>query len=437
MPLAHMRPAQPRDFVPATYGELVRRLDRSVTDALIASIRPPISSTVVATEGLGAERFLRAAGCHLQLLAATRRTDSVGWRQLAELLSTLPPSDHSVGEWSHAARLVATAHDILACHVSASGEPRTPEGDAAWAHRGIDAVALRLTEYIDLAAVTCQRLLTRAEQHRINGHEQLLTQQERARLRRLSRSVPVYSKAVRWDLRDNQSQVVTPLDSLGPPLNARAVLSQSSTGELTDLVRLLRRTIRAQSLGLAPASHTSLRDFALLAARVTDPDLRHEVPGDRALERLKHAHRMDQLEVTHRRWLSLATDLERHVFSLTKAPTEYSLVVQRLMRIESRPTIDALSSVLPVLGHQTALTVRGLSEQGLLVTSQREAGEVTRSWRPIPAADSRELSQRFAENAAASQALLVTEPPSAPDPRPVATIDSRTLEALRSRGVET
>jgi len=161
------------------------------------------------------------------------------------------------------------------------------------------------------------------------------------------------------------------------------------------------------------ASPGSLRDLALLGARVTDPDHPWLPEPSNGLERLEHAHALDCLHTAHAAWVTASTELGHAIRGTTTAPGHYGGAIKRLLTIDlnadlSAPSVRlAIATALPRLGGEAGNSIHHLVRTNALVTPRREPGKLS-AWRPIDHHDAAELARRFADASKASSAAVTT-----------------------------
>jgi hypothetical protein len=421
---------------PPSYGELMDRATTAVREALTLGATGFTDVLVAHQEVTGYEHFLHVSGWHLRLLAGF----APGTKHLRELTARLtapattpPPAPPPGGRWMRASVLLATAHDLLATHVTAPGISATPDAADLLARREAGAGVTRMVGLLLEAANGSWDLLHRAiETQATVGDTKLISNSQAVSLRHTTRAIELYGKATLWDLADTGRE--SRLDDLVPALPTAATRSQSFESPLAALQALRQISFRQRN-GDANISAASLRDLTLLATRVTE-HLTGRSPLEApttALGRLRAASARDHLDRAHTSWVDAGRGLTSSIRSLTRASSPYGRAIHTLLA-QSSPAIDrAVLAALPRLADDTTPTITRLTASGSLVTGERPPGALKVSWRPLTSEEGDELAERF--TTAAETTRRAAQATSTPPPRTQATAPSRahTHEVTRTR----
>jgi hypothetical protein len=418
---------------PATYGTLMAAAREAVEDALaLGAARLPDAETG-ARELAGYARFLRYAGNHLHTLMRLGEVRNDHTRRLVQRLNTITEddpthgpndgSDHRPGgglggvgggRWLQAATVLGTAHDLLATHLTGVGIPRTPEGEETLTGPRTVVACVELAELILTAVDGSHELIHRTARTQQARGTKVVPTKAFKRLHATNRAASLCARAALWDL--NRQPPGMPATRLGG-LRAAIDLDGPRPPEFATTLaalRLLRHYSYTQAHGQTPASPASLRDLALLGARITDPDtalgdLAVPPKTDTPLGRLQRAHLTDQLNHAHQAWTAAGAELTRTVQGLTKAPATYAATIHQLLETELTPGLRrAISSALPRIGIDAAATIERLSERAELVTLQRPPLATRHEWRPIHPDHAARLAAQFTTAAHASRQALAT-----------------------------
>lgn len=427
---------------PVTYGGLICSAREALEDAIVVSNGPAPSGSAALQELLGYERFLYGAGGHLRQLAtlADLHTDSL--RRLANRLDQSNRPDVEDSTWLRAATIINTAHDLIATHLL-HGNPRTAEAEevvigpaAAAASREVIAMILDAVE----GSRQLMHHVARAQQHRQG--KSLIPGRMFAHLHATNHAVSLCAKATMYDLAELPPNASSHLDHLQPALSTQLTATAPPVSTPMAALRVLRQLCHDQARGLTAASPASLRDVALLGARVATAKSLPATADDRPLKRLARADAEDQLDAARAAWLAASSDLTTAVQGLTKAPGAYGAAIRTLLDhpLDQR-TQGALLTALPALGRDAARTVQTLTRRGGLVTRQPVPLQPRTAWHPITEAQASTLTERFGSAALLSSRALATVrdlhrmDTTATAPRPHKARQRQLSQSLEQRGL--
>ena len=334
---------------PATYGTLMDAVRSDLDHAIAISHARQPSPDAALNELRGYERFLHTAGRHLLLLIGVTGFHVPQTRQLAERLRVVPfRDDLEPGSWSKAAATLGAAHDLVATHAS-HHTARTTEGEEQLIGIGSVLASQQVTALVLEAADARTYLIRHALHSQYETTEKPISYNTTHRVREAAEAAALRGSAAMWELHNALAGSTGPtLDALQPAVAVSDLTppSKQFVNSLTAL-RALRELSRRQAHGELAASPASLRDLALLGARVTDPALLAEPWPDGGLDRVRRAHLEDQLDVAHDAWMAAAADLTRTIQGITKAPAGYAAAVNHLLEIDNSAPEFALRSPQP------------------------------------------------------------------------------------------
>jgi hypothetical protein len=396
---------------------------RTARDALDDAIahsndRPPDRDTAL-RELLGYERFLYATGGHLRQLVTLADLHTDALRRLTNRLDTSNRPDARESTWLHAATIINAAHDLVATHLL-DGTPRTVEAEEILL-RPASAAASRDVIAMILDAIDGSRqLMHQAARAQQRGHgASLIPARMFAHLQATNHAVSLCARATMYDLAQLPTSPTNPLHDLQPALPTQLTVAPPPITSPLAALRVLRQLNHDQARGLTTASPASLRDVALLGARVASTDVLPSTGDDRPLTRLQRAHAEDQLDAARSAWTRASTELTTAVRGLTKAPGAYGTAIRTLLDqpLDER-TQRALLTALPALGRDAARTVQTLARRGGLVTRQPIPLQPRTAWRAITDEHAAALTERFGTAALTSSRALAAvrdlQRPSAP-----------------------
>ncbi|MGY2876350.1 hypothetical protein ACVW00_003540 [Marmoricola sp. URHA0025 HA25] len=426
----------------------------AVEDALALGARPLPNAETGALELAGYARFLRYAGNHLHTLMRLAEVRNDGITRLIHRLNNvaeIEPARKPAGlsltgddvagdvatagsRWLHAATLLGTAHDVVATHLTGVGIPRTPEGEESLTGPALVPACVDLASLILTAVDGSGDLIRRTTLAQKRQTQKTVPMAALLGWHRSNRAASIYARAALWDLNQqltnprtststNQPRALEQLrvasrldqlDNLGHfgQLDRPGQSGPPAFGTSLAALRVLRHYSYAQARGLSAASPASLRDLALLGARITDPEtmlrtLTEVTDASTGLDRLRRAHLVDQLTTAHDAWSAAAAELTRTVQGLTKAPAGYGAAIGHLLHADLSPELHrALAAVLPAMGTQAASTVTQLAQRADLVTLQRPPLATRHEWRPILPDHAATISERFTTAARKSRHAL-------------------------------
>jgi hypothetical protein len=416
---------------------------RSAREALdeaigLANQNPPGGENPL-QELLGYERFLHGAGGHLRQLTtlADLRTDAL--RRLTNRLdqSALPEVEDST--WLRAATVITTAHDLVATHLL-DGTPRTVEAEELILGPAAAGASRELIQMI-LDAVEGSRQLmhrvARAQQHR-QGRS-LIPGKMFAHIHATNHAVSLCARATMYDLAQLPTAGGRALDHLQAALPTDLTVAPTPIHGPLAALRVLRQLSHDQARGLTAASPASLRDLALLGAKITTTPVLPATGDNRPLTRLQRTHAEDHLDTAHTAWLAASTELTTTVQGLTRAPGAYGAAIRTLLDepLDQR-TQTALLTARPSFGRDAARTVQTLARRGGLVTRQRIPLQTRTAWRPINDEHVDVLTERFGTAALTSaRALSAVRDLQRTPVAPGASLqDQRSLQQRRSQSRE-
>ncbi|MFL6108015.1 MAG: hypothetical protein ACJ72L_13725 [Marmoricola sp.] len=386
-----------------TYGGLIAATRDALDRAIFASTNERLDAEAAYTEILGYERFLLTAGNHLHTLLTLADVPVDGLRRLTARLNTIQRSDVRTGAWFEAATKLGGAHDLLATHLT-SMVPWTPDGEELLLGPASAAACADVTSLI-LEALPASRALM---------HRGMLAQKHRPdhpipwsafrRIRVSNDAASLYARSTLWDLRQSHAAAIVPLDDLQPaiPTGVEHVLRDSFQTTLGAL-RVLRQISHTQVHSAVAASPASVRDVAVLGARITDPSTVEFGGADGGLAKVRRADALDRLSAAHEAWSSAGNELTRTIRGLTKAPAAYGGAVRVLLEADLTPSLRlTLARALPRLGSDAGRIVERMANDGSLVTLQPVFGQPRRMWQPIAFEHGRSTSDAFADAATAS-----------------------------------
>lgn len=397
------------DFTsPPTYGALMTAT-REAIEIAMKTARSSLDPEAALEELAGYERFLRVAGNHLKTLVDASGASVTPVHNLARRLSTMQLRAAAPGAWMDAAAALGAGHDLVASHLNYA-TPRTPEGEELIAGpASMIACAELLPLMLDAQAASeqlIQRFVIGAKGH---IHEDPHAKGVLKRLRTANNEVDLLGKAAMWELTnqlddDRHSPRLDALQTAATP----GVLRHPTTPVETALeaLRLLRQLSLDQTRGRASASPASLRDLALLGAKVTDPEIDLPEPTT-SLGRVRTAHARDQLTMAHAAWAAASTGLTHSIRGVTRAPSSYRAAIDVLFNTPGASLAfrAAVAAALPQLGHEATQTVNTLTRSGALATRQQVFAQPRQVWAPITAEQGAVLAGRFNEAAHSSRAV--------------------------------
>lgn len=427
---ALMRPGGLADVEASpTYGDLFRATREAADQGMLLTSTKGLEAEVIHREMLGYERFLITTAKHVQmLLTLADAHPDTHWRLAARLDNLVRPLSSS-GNWNRAANTLGAAHDLLTTHTTGVLVPRTPEGHEMILGPASASACAEVTGLLLEAIESSRTLMHRgmlAQKHR---PDHPIPRRTFRRIRDANQAASLYARSTMWDLRDAARSGAS-LAELRPAIVSAPALDvafESSLGAL----RVLRQLAYSQSRSGLPASAASLRDLAELGSRFTDASSIKLPEPSNALDAVRHAHVLDQLEVAHDAWRQARSGLAEAVQGTTRAPAVYSRAVRTLLSGDVPHRLQvAVLTALPRLGIEASQISRRLGDEGALVTRQQIPGELRSMWLPINYQHQAEITDRFeraaavsATAAAAAQEVgrsvattLVTQPPSACDP---------------------
>ena len=391
---------------PTTYGDMLAAAADRVAEAIHGARSGPTRDIAAATaEFHGYARFLRIAGIHLDLLASLTGMQESTLGRLSRRLSGAPSVPAGDSLWNRAATTLGAAHDLVSTHLGPNRLPLTPDA-AEWlpgqASLGAAHDLTMLVSAVFDASTAVSRRVSRAQQNMSNRPVSVVMFN---RLHGLVHSAKVYTKATLWELRDHSLQSGAPgLAALAP---AETVIEPGTPSQpfesALEAMAALRQLAFAQARGTQPASPASLRDLALIGARLHDPTIPWAPAAATGLDRIRRANARDRIGAAHDAWLAASEGLTQHIQGITKAPATYGAAVRTLLDTDQlTPQVQvALASALPRLGRDAAAAVLHLAVRGDLVTPQRVPCQPRVAWMPIPYELAAEVASRFT---AASQA---------------------------------
>lgn len=397
---------------PVTYGDLVDATSGAVRAALLLPRNQELAPDSAHAELLGHQRFLRVCGIHLGLLAQFHPAPTPALRQLAEELTAGAPPEARFGGWLTAAQSLGAAHDLLATHLDRAGLPCTVEAEETVTPVAVLAATHSITGLILDALPAGPDLARAAANTHGSNRSDLAPVAELPRLRSRTVSLRTLAEAVQTDAgRPMPDNSAGPLSALEPaPLLSTSQPSPRSIPSELGALRTLRQLTFTQGQGHVAASPTSLRDLALMGSTFTQPELSWLPSPSTALQRLARAHARDNLETAHAAWSRAAGDLTETILGITRAPRLYGDAID-LVRTSDQlsPGVRlAFLSALPRLGVDAAHAVDRLHAQNALVAKKREGTHLQMTWRPISAAEARDLADRFRNAATSSEVAAAT-----------------------------
>lgn len=433
-----------RRSTPATYGQLVEAAREAVDHACLVSTGRFASPMEMADELTGYSRFLVVAGRHLRLLASLGAIKADGVWRLGRALTARRTILEGRGAWWQAATVLGTAHDLIASHTDPLGRPLTDEARTLAVGPPAAHAVADLVEVIVKSTMASGPLIERARSTFRQERIRPLPKNGVSRLHDLNDTVALIGRATLWDLRelqecDGPSAAITTLQPAlrrgSGPIQATITAPWTPMGSF----RIVRHFVAAQADGRAPASPGSLRDLALLGARIFDPEAVSRADAT-PLARLQLAHTVDAVAQAREAWTRSGVTLTQTVQGLTKAPGEYGAAIHVLLASDHEPhTRKVLAQVSPELAEYAAQIIGVLAERNELVTRQRLPAQIRTTWRPITTEQADRLADLFrsagrASDVAASlqRNLTVRSRQSSPPPLTVPA-PSRDRERGRAR----
>lgn len=397
---------------PTTYGALMGSAREALEDAIVLCHGRPPTGEAALQELLGYERFLYAAGGHLRQLTtlAELHTDAV--RRLVKRLDRSTPPEVQDSTWLRAATILSAAHDLVATHLLAD-TPRTIEAEELALGPASAAASREVISMILDAIDGSRQLMHRIGRAQQRGHgASPIPGTLFSHLHATNHVISLCARATMYDLAQLPASAGGQLDHLQPALPSDLNVVAAPIHNPLAALRVLRQLCHQQARGLTAASPASLRDLALLGARVTTTDvLPSDNDGsgrpDQPLYRLQRAHAEDQLDTARNAWLKASTELTTTVQGLTKAPGAYGAAIRTLLDqpLDQR-TQAALLTALPAVGRDAARTVHTLARRGGLVTRQPIPLQPRTAWRPINDEHTAALTERFGTAALTSARAL-------------------------------
>jgi len=399
---ALMRPGRLADIEASpTYGDLIRATREAADKGMLLTTTKGLPAEVIHTEMLGYERFLITTAKHVQtLLTLADAHPDTHWRLVARLDTLVRPLSSS-GNWNRAASTLGAAHDLLTTHTTGVLVPRTPEGHEMVIGPASASACAEVTGLLLEAIESSRTLMHRgmlAQKHR---PDHPIPRRTFRRIRDANQAASLYARSTMWDLRDAAKSDAS-LAELRPAIVSGPALDGAFESTLGAL-RVLRQLAYSQSRSGLSASAASLRDLAELGTRFTDASSMKLPETSSALDAVRNAHALDQLEVAHDAWRQARSGLAEAVQGTTRAPAVYSQAVRALLTAELPQRLhDAVLTALPRLGAEASQIARRLGDEGALVTRQRIPGELRSMWLPIDYVHQAEIAGRFQTAAAVS-----------------------------------
>jgi hypothetical protein len=393
---------------PPTYGTLMAAARDLLDGAVAASSRRQTAADDVVAELIGNRRFLRTAGVHLHLMTnlAGLRVDAIS--RLTRHAKRLTVRSSTPSAWMDATASVGAAHDLVATHLN-DGVPRTPEAVDQLLGPPAAQACRNLTEMMLAAVGASENLMHQADLAYRRGPHSSLPAKAFLQARSTNQALALYGRAAMWEITQttnpDHSRNGRTVDTLQAALLRDPQQTQTHVaGTPQSALRLLVQLCHDQARGLTSASPASLRDLALLGARINDASLLEAIADDdRPLARLQRAHAADQIDAANAAWSTAAIELTTTVQGLTKAPGPYGSTIGHLLTQPLDPnTRGALATALPALGRDAARTVETLAAHGDLVTLQPIPLQTRKAWRPIGIEHADTIADRFSAAADAS-----------------------------------
>ena len=424
----------------ATYGELVENTRQRLALAITRTPRL-MDADAIAVELQGYEKFLRVAGHHLALLSGLSGATDTSVEQLGRKLVRLPLREDPAGLWVDAAAALGAAHDLVSTHVVAMA-PRTSEATDVVAGPASLAASTETVRLILNAELGSQAALDRLKWRRRHMDWSPALTQGVARVRAINSKIDTTSKAALWELERQGPNSMPTLNDLHAAATPYVLARGTAMERQLSALRLLSQVVLRQSEGHEPASPASLRDLALLAARVTDPS--RALPEPRtALDRVRLAHAQDRLDLAHSAWVAAGRELTSSIQGLSKAPSSFRAAIAGVLGGEQEPPLAlriAVGAALPRLAADATATVSTMTAEGSLLTRQREFAQTRVTWKRITHEEGAHLASRFRDAGAASAGVsrvlrdLAPAPTGSRGARPVEPVVTRGLD-VPSQGV--
>jgi len=405
--------------VPATYGTLIRSARAALDDAIsMSNGRPPRGDA--ALQGLlGYERFLYGAGGHLRQLTTLADLHTDALRRLTNRLENSSQPGARESTWLRAATMINTAHDLVATHLI-DGTPRTAEAEELILGPAVAAASREVISMLLDAVAGSRQMMHRVARAQQRGHgASPIPGPMFAHIHATNRVVSLCAKATMHDLAALPVSTHSTFHDLKPALPSDLTVSPAPISSPLAALRVLRQLCHDQARGLTAASPASLRDVALLGARVSTAAVLPAIDDHQPLPRLQRAHAEDQLDAARTAWTQATAELTTVVRGLNKAPGAYRAAVRTLLDepLDQR-TQRALLTALPTLGRDAARTVQTLAVRGELVTRQPIPLQPRTAWRAIGDEQATLLTERFATAALTSARALAAVRDLHPTPPP-------------------
>lgn len=394
---------------PTSYGVLFHDTHAAVTVARHREIGPFDDPHRAVGVVVDYERYLAIAGRHLRLLSSTATRGSAlksrQHRELVDRLAALSMERHGGNAWTRAGDRLGLAHDVLATHVGARGELRTPEAgvldrpevQVAATMRTLALVREPLLLARDLlqAARTAQPRRDAPLTHALSAHlHQTTTVIARSLTRTSLHDIPV-------------GDVLGPLDRLTP---ATTLVGAGSDPDVLfsriSALRTLRQLCYRQSLGAETANAHTLQELCRLAASTCRAAEALLPMASTPLGRVQRAATVDKLRHAAGLWTELDRGLVPRVMGLSRAPAIYRDAIRiATTDVDRAPAVaKATLAALPGLAAQAADIVDRLQERHELVIARpRAPGALGGRWEQLDPIGGRVLATGFITAGAATR----------------------------------
>jgi hypothetical protein len=446
-----------RRSAPATYASLMSATRDTVAQAARVTPTGRPDTRVEQLDVLAYVRFLRYAGVHLDLLHGLSDTHLAGLPALAKRLISLPtpsPNSTHVGEgtdgadgthstevvpWVRATQLLGAATDLLGTHVGPDHQLLTTDLLDVVAAPGTVGASRQLLELlVDATAANQARLAAAARTTRGLFEGQVPNRQLR-RAANLSAAAELRAKAALWELNDSgRADLDSQLVGLTVGRSGRPDPHVTST---LQALRTLRTVSLAQRRGQTPVSVTSLRELIQLGLKLTDPTT-IELPAEAgSLDRVNHAHRLDQLQAAHDAWQNAEATIAGRYHDIALAARPYGNAIRHLLGTDLSPAVRAaLMAALPGITEDSVRGLHATQAKIGIAAKRRELPHLALRWRPATPLDAGLLGAKLGHaahtTAVAAQAAQAARPEASSRRTSTGSTPHQTAPAPVRRGVE-